>query len=171
MSRIGKLRTSPSTNALSLCQERYHTCNPDTVRYLPCRSATSNTTSNSAPTTPARSPLPITPTPSAIFLADLLRRRSRQQRVYNASALPILLPLESAGALRQLRTPNGTVLLYTIDKLIAPLCLLSADQLIARALCPTYYHHPTLAPYCYPNRLLLLLPAAKPTPYCLPIAP
>ena len=35
-----------------------------------------------------------------------------------------LYPLESAGALRQLRTPNGTVLPYTIDKLIALLCLL-----------------------------------------------
>jgi len=38
---------------------------------------------------------PTTPTPSAAFLADLPRRKSRQQRAYNASALPNLCPLPS----------------------------------------------------------------------------
>ena len=83
---------------------------------------------NSAPTMPARSPLHTIPTLSATFLADLLRRKLCQQRAYKASALPILYPLKSAGALRQLWTlNNGTVLLYTVDKLIVSLCLLSIN--------------------------------------------
>ena len=54
--------------------------------------------------TPCRSAYGTHPTlaPSATFLADLLRRKPRQHapitpaRAYNANALPILYPLESA---------------------------------------------------------------------------
>jgi hypothetical protein len=88
----------------------------------------------------------------------------------------------------------STVLPHTIDKLIAPLCLLlrmivpvrlrSTDRLTdRRALRSTYYHHVDFRllrlqqtyPRCLTrsrlNRLLLLPPAAKPVPYCLPTPP
>ena len=75
----------------------------------------------------------------------------------------------------------GTVLPHTIDKLIAlirlrstdqmivPVCLRSTDRLIDK-LYAWPLSLPPLVPYYYPNRLLLLPPAAKPTPCCLPAA-
>jgi len=114
------------------------TYNPNTICYLPCRSATSEITST-ARLQRQRAPHPL---PSRIC------RRLRQLQSLNSGVkkeLPVLeymdrgyvvtcllqrqraplCPLKSADALRQLRTLNtSTVLPHTIDKLIAPLCLL-----------------------------------------------
>ena len=51
--------------------------------------------------------LPYTNPDTVCYLADLLSRKSRQQRAYNASALPILYPLESTGIYDNYNSARG----------------------------------------------------------------
>src|SRR5580692_3038489 len=62
------------------------------------------------------------------------------------------------------------VRLRSTDRMIVPVRLQSTDRPIDE-LYVQLLSLPPLVPYYHPNRLLLLPPAAKPTPYCLPTAP
>ena len=82
------------------------------------------------------------------------------------------------------RQEFALIRLRPTDRMIVPICLRSTDRLTdRRALRSTYYHHVDFRllrlqqtyPRCLTrsrlNRLLLLPPAAKPVPYCLPTPP
>ena len=73
-----------STSTKSVATVRQLLCiNPDTVCCLPYRSATSNTTSNSAPTTPVCSPLP-----TILILSAALQICHVEDHVNSASTTP-----------------------------------------------------------------------------------
>ena len=66
--------------------------------------------------------------------------------------------------------PIVLICMRSIDQPIVPVRLRLTDRLIDKPYAwPLSL--PPLVPYYHPNRLLLLPPAAKPTPCCLPAAP
>ena len=97
---INKLQPSIATGKKEHPSQRvYTTLSTDRRHHNQDQAPSAQAPSTQAPSVQAPSvQAPSGQAPSATFLADLPRRKLCQQHAYKASALPILCPLESAGA-------------------------------------------------------------------------